>query len=393
MFPILDINSRVIGFGGRVMGEGEPKYLNSPETKIFEKSRNLYGMNFARISRKPYLLICEGYMDVIALHRAGFTNAVAALGTAFTDQHAMLIKRYVKEVVLTFDSDGAGRKAALRAIPILKRAGIAMKVLDMTPYKDPDEFIKNLGAEEYQKRIDNAMNSFIFEIKMMREQYDLDDPHAKAEFYNKVANKLLEFPDELERNVYIEAVSKEFMIPFESLDKMVKKLALSYNGEGYTDRYNENEVNEEIERDLKKSKKHLEDGVKQAQKILLTWLIEDENIYGKIKGIISEKDFIEPLYNTVAKMLFEQLESGAINPAKILNQFTEEDEHREAAELFNTSLREEMSSQEKEKALNDTVYKVKKNSLDYASRNAKEVSELQEIINEQKKLQKIRIIL
>lgn len=165
MFPILDINSRVIGFGGRVMGEGEPKYLNSPETKIFEKSRNLYGMNFARISRKPYLLICEGYMDVIALHRAGFTNAVAALGTAFTDQHAMLIKRYVKEVVLTFDSDGAGRKAALRAIPILKRAGIAMKVLDMTPYKDPDEFIKNLGADEYQKRIDNAMNSFIFEIK------------------------------------------------------------------------------------------------------------------------------------------------------------------------------------------------------------------------------------
>lgn len=393
MFPILDINSRVIGFGGRVMGEGEPKYLNSPETKIFEKSRNLYGMNFARISRKPYLLICEGYMDVIALHRAGFTNAVAALGTAFTDQHAMLIKRYVKEVVLTFDSDGAGRKAALRAIPILKRAGIAMKVLDMTPYKDPDEFIKNLGANEYQKRIDNAMNSFIFEIKMMREQYDLDDPHAKAEFYNNVANKLLEFPDELERNVYIEAVSKEFMIPFESLDKMVKKLALSYSGEGYTDRYNENEVNEEIERDLKKSKKHLEDGVKQAQKILLTWLIEDENIYGKIKDIISEKDFVEPLYYMVAKMLFEQLESGAINPAKILNQFTEEDEHREAAELFNTSLREEMSSQEKEKALNDTVYKVKKNSLDYASRNAKEVSELQEIINEQKKLQKIRIIL
>lgn len=393
MFPILDINSRVIGFGGRVMGEGEPKYLNSPETKIFEKSRNLYGMNFARISRKPYLLICEGYMDVIALHRAGFTNAVAALGTAFTDQHAMLIKRYVKEVVLTFDSDGAGRKAALRAIPILKRAGIAMKVLDMTPYKDPDEFIKNLGADEYQKRIDNAMNSFIFEIKMIREQYDLDDPHAKAEFYNNVANKLLEFPDELERNVYIEAVSKEFMIPFESLDKMVKKLALSYSGEGYTDRYNENEVNEEIERDLKKSKKHLEDGVKQAQKILLTWLIEDENIYGKIKDIISEKDFVEPLYYTVAKMLFEQLESGAINPAKILNQFTEEDEHREAAELFNTSLREEMSSQEKEKALNDTVYKVKKNSLDYASRNAKEVSELQEIINEQKKLQKIRIIL
>lgn len=389
MFPILDINSRVIGFGGRVMGAGEPKYLNSPETKIFEKSRNLYGMNFARISRKPYLLICEGYMDVIALHRAGFTNAVAALGTAFTDRHAMLIKRYVKEAVLTFDSDGAGKKAALRAIPILKKAGIAVKVVDMAQYKDPDEFIKNLGAEEYQKRIDTAMNSFIFEIKMMKQQYNLDDPHGKAEFYNKAAVKLLEFPDELERNVYIEAVSREFMIPQDSLDKMVKKLALSYNGEGMNDAA----LNEENIKDTKNAKKHIEDGVKQAQKILLTWLIEDESIYAKIKNIISEVDFIDPLYNTVAKMLFEQFETGSINPAKILNKFTEEEEHRQAAELFNTSLREDMSIQEKEKALNDTVSKVKKNSLDYAGRNAKDIKDLQRIIDEQKKLQKIRISL
>lgn len=389
MFPILDINGRAIGFGGRVMGEGEPKYLNSPETKIFEKSRNLYGMNFARVSRKPYLLICEGYMDVIALHRAGFTNAVAALGTAFTDQHALLIKRYVKEVILTFDSDGAGKKAALRAIPILKRAGIAMKVLDMSPHKDPDEFIKNLGAEEYQKRIDNATNSFIFEIKMMKDNYDLEDPHSKAEFYNRVATKLLEFPNELERNVYIEAVSKEFMIPQESLSKMVIKLALSYNGEGSDSA----EQNDEVKQGIKNAKKHLEDGVKQAQKILLTWLIEDESIYGKIKDIITEEDFFEPLYNIVAKRLFQQFEEGNVNPAKILNKFTEEEEHKQAAELFNTSLREEMSLQEREKALNDTVYKVKKNSLDYASRNVKDVKDLQKIIEEQKKLQKIRISL
>ena len=387
MFPILDINSRVIGFGGRVMGEGEPKYLNSPETKIFEKSRNLYGMNYARISRKSYLLICEGYMDVIALHRAGFTNAVAALGTAFTDQHAMLIKRYVKEVVLTFDSDGAGRKAALRAIPILKRAGIAMKVLDMTPYKDPDEFIKNMGAEDYQKRIDNAMNSFLFEIKMMQEGYDLSDPHAKAEFYNRVAEKLLEFPDELERNVYIEAVSREFMIPQDSLSKMVIKLALTYKGEGM-----ERPVDEDVP-DRKAAKKQQDDGTRQAQKLLLTWLIEEEDIYEKIKNIISEKDFIEPLYHTVANMLFEQLREGNINPARILNQFTDEEEHRQAAELFNTSLREEMNHEEKEKALNEMVKKVKKNSLDYEGRTVTDMAQLQQIIEEQKKLQKIRISL
>ena len=133
MFPIMDVNNRVIGFGGRVMGDGTPKYLNSPETRLFDKSRNLYGLNYARSSRKKYMLICEGYMDVIAMHQAGFTNAVASLGTAFTSQHAMLIKRYTDQVILTYDSDGAGVKAALRAIPILKEVGISCKVLKMKP--------------------------------------------------------------------------------------------------------------------------------------------------------------------------------------------------------------------------------------------------------------------
>lgn len=398
MFPILDINSRVIGFGGRVMGEGEPKYLNSPETRIFEKSRNLYGMNFARTSRKSYMLICEGYMDVIALQRAGFTNAVAALGTAFTDQHAMLIKRYVKEAILTFDSDGAGRKAALRAIHILKRTGVAAKVLDMSPYKDPDEFIKNLGADEYQKRIDSATNSFIFEIKMLREEYDLNDPQAKAEFYHATANKLLEFPDELERNVYVEAVSREFMIPQESLNKMVIKLALNYKGPADTAQDPSGDYEdggEAINERRKRSNKKVsaEDGVRQAQQLLLTWLIEDNTIYEKIGKVISEEDFIEPLYNKVAHMLFEQFREEKLNPAKILSSFTDEDEHKMAARLFNTSLREEMSLEEKEKALNEIVVKVRKNSLEYASKNVKDISELQKIIEEKKNLKKIRISL
>ena len=124
MFPIMDVNGRIIGFGGRVMGDGEPKYLNSPETKAFDKSRNLYGLNYARTARKPYMLICEGYMDVISMHQAGFSNAVASLGTAFTSGQASLLRRYTDQVVLTYDSDGAGIKAALRAIPILKEAGL-----------------------------------------------------------------------------------------------------------------------------------------------------------------------------------------------------------------------------------------------------------------------------
>lgn len=390
MFPILDINNRVIGFGGRVMGEGEPKYLNSPETRIFEKSRNLYGMNFARISRKPYILICEGYMDVIALHRAGFTNAVAALGTAFTQQHAMLIKRYAKEAVLTFDSDGAGQKAALRAIPILKSVGISVKVLNMKPYKDPDEFIRNLGAEKYQKRIDHAENGFLFEIRMLQKDYDMEDPHGKAEFYNKTAVKLLEFPNELERNVYIEAVSREFLIPQDSLSKMVLRLALTYTGSAEKTMIPEEELSETNRRN---GRKNQEDGTRQAQKILLTWLVEEPAVYEKIKDIVTEKDFIEQPYNRVAGMLFEQLRDGTVNPAKILNDFTEEEEHRQAAELFNTSLLGEMNVQEKERAITDAVKKVKNSSLDYVSKTAADFNTLQNIIQEKKKLQKIHISL
>ena len=171
MFPIQDINHRVIGFGGRVMGDGKPKYLNSPETEIFDKSRNLYGLNFARTSRKGNVILCEGYMDVIAMHQAGFTQAVASLGTAFTSGQASLLRRYANEILLSYDSDGAGVNAALRAIGILKEAGMTGRVINLEPYKDPDEFIKALGGEEFQKRLDHAENSFFFELRQLQKNY------------------------------------------------------------------------------------------------------------------------------------------------------------------------------------------------------------------------------
>jgi DNA primase len=227
MFPIMDINHRVIGFGGRVMGNTGPeipKYLNSPETKLFEKSRNLYGLNFAKASRKNQFLICEGYMDVIALHQAGFTNAVAALGTAFTAFHANLLKRYTNEVLLTFDSDNAGIQAAVRAIPILKEVGLTIKVINMKPHKDPDEFIKALGAQEYQIRIDQARSSFFFEIDILQKDFDLSDPEQKTKFFHETARKLLGFTEELERNVYIDAIAKAYQIDVEQLRRLVNKL-------------------------------------------------------------------------------------------------------------------------------------------------------------------------
>ena len=192
IFPIMDVNNRVIGFGGRVMGDGKPKYLNSPETKIFDKSRNLYGLNIARTTRKKYLILCEGYMDVISMHQAGFTNAVASLGTALTSGHASLLKRYTQEVLLLYDSDEAGIRAALRGIPILREAGVNSRVVDLKPYKDPDEFIKNMGAEAFEERLNQASDSFMFRVSIAESEFPMEEPQGQNRFFERCAEMLLE---------------------------------------------------------------------------------------------------------------------------------------------------------------------------------------------------------
>ena len=384
MFPIEDINHRVIGFGGRVMGDGKPKYLNSPETPIFDKSRNLYGLNFARSSRKGNIILCEGYMDVIAMHQAGFTNAVASLGTAFTAQHALLLKRYTDQAVLTYDSDGAGIRAALRAIPILKEAGISAKVLNMKPYKDPDEFIKNLGREEFQKRIDEAVNSFLFEISVIRSEYNMQDPESKTGFYNAVAKKLLEFPEKLERDNYTEAVAREYMIPAEDLKRLVNSL-----GErgGFALRTPEQE--------RPKKKKEKDDGVRKSQRLLLTWLIEEPKLFETIRGIITPEDFTDELYKRAAGLVFDEFEkNGSIEPARVLNHFIEGDEqYREAAALFNARLDESLSNEEQRKAFSETIKKIKRFSLEERSKKASDIRELQEIIRQKSELNNLQLTL
>ena len=385
MFPIMDVNNRVIGFGGRVMGAGEPKYLNSPETKLFDKSRNLYGLNYARLSREKYILICEGYMDVIAMHQAGFTNAVASLGTAFTTQHAALLKRYTDKVVLTYDSDGAGTKAALRAIPILRDVGMSIRVLNMQPHKDPDEFIKNMGAEAFRERIEQARNSFLFEIDVLKRNYEMDDPEQKTGFYNQVAKKLCEFPEALERENYLEAVSREFFINYEDLKRLVNRMGA---------RLGPVAPREEEENTAGKKKKDREDGRNQSQRLLLTWLIENPFLFDKIEGIITPDDFIKDLYHQVAKMVFDGHAAGNLNPAEILNHFiNDEEQYRVVAGLFNASLKESLDNEEQKKAFSETIMKVKKNSLDYASRNAAGIEELQRIIKEQAALKDLHISL
>ena len=404
MFPIMDVNNRVIGFGGRVMGDGEPKYLNSPETKLFDKSRNLYGLNYARLSREGYLLICEGYLDVISLHQAGFTNAVASLGTAFTSQHANVLKRYTDQVILTYDSDGAGVKAALRAIPILKEVGMSIKVLNMKPYKDPDEFIKNMGAEAFRQRIREAKNSFLFEVDVLRRGYEMDDPQ-KTRFYQETARKLLQFGEALERENYLQAVAREQMIPAEELRGLVNRMGMSMGlkaGESlnHSGRVVPQETQEEesggsgLSGSRKPRRPDKEDGIRRSQRLLLTWLIETPALFEKIEGIITADDFVENLYHQVAQMVFDGHREGNLNPAAILSRFiNDEDQYKEVAALFNASLKESLNNEEQKKAFSETVMKVRKNSLDVASRNAKDITQLQEIIRQQAALKQLHISL
>ncbi|MFR5714036.1 MAG: DNA primase, partial [Clostridium sp.] len=398
MFPIMDVNNRVIGFGGRVMGDGEPKYLNSPETKLFDKSRNLYGLNYARLSREKFILLCEGYMDVIAMHQAGFSNAVASLGTAFTSQHAALLKRYTDQVVLTYDSDGAGVKAALRAIPILKSVGMSVRVLNMRPYKDPDEFIKNLGPEAFRQRIAEARNSFLFEIDTIRQQYSMEDPEQKTAFYNETARKLLEFPEALERDNYIQAVAREYFINYEDLKRLVNQMGSRYGTAlPGTQAARETGISGEIYGEKPKTfqkKKDREEGIRQSERLLLTWLIEDPRLFDKIQGIIGPEDFVKPLYRRAAQMVFEGHENGEVSPAAILNHFIDDEgNYKEVAALFNASLNDSLSNEEQKKAFADTVMKVKKSSLDYQSRTASDLNELQRIIREQAELANMHISL
>ena len=377
IFPIMDVNNRVIGFGGRVMGEGMPKYLNSPETKIFDKSRNLYGLNIARTSRKKQLIICEGYMDVISMHQAGFTNAVASLGTALTSGHASLIKRYTDEVLLLYDSDEAGVRAALRGIPILRSAGVKSKVVDLKPYKDPDEFIKAEGPERFEERLSKAMNSFLFIVQTRESQYDLSDPQGKTDFYRDIAARLLDFEEELERNNYIEAIARKYGVGMEELKKMVNQLAMKGTAA----------QNYSRPREVRRKEGTRESGVEKSQKLMLTWMVSYPQIFSVVEEFLSPEDFTTPLYHRVAKMLFQQARGEGINPAKLLNQFMDSQEQSEVASLFNATLHLE-SPKEQKKALTDTMIVMKKASLDHQIANLApdDMKGLQELLYKKKEL-------
>ena len=384
IFPIMDVNNRVIGFGGRVMGDGKPKYLNSPETRIFDKSRNLYGLNIARTTRKNYLILCEGYMDVISMHQAGFTNAVASLGTALTSGHASLLKRYTQEVLLLYDSDDAGVRAALRAIPILREAGITSRVVSLKPHKDPDEFIKALGGEEFEKRLEQAMDSFMFRIHMAQKEFTMEEPQGQNRFFERCAQMLLELSDELERNLYIEAIVKDYRgygISVEDLRKRVNTLALK--GTPAEQRIQPKATGAQPRKRDSASEK--------AQKLMLTWLVTYPGIFDTVVRYVQPSDFVVPLYRQVAEMLYQQHEEGDVNPARLMNAFIDSEEQREVSSLFNATIHLE-TPEEQNRAFSDAVLRIRDESLKEKNKtlDPADMKGLQELVKAKKDLEDLR---
>ncbi len=377
MYPIMDVTNRVIGFGGRVMGDGKPKYLNSPETPIFDKSHNLYGLNLAKRSRCGYFILCEGYMDVIAMHQAGFSQAVASLGTSFTEGQAQILKRYVPTVLLSYDSDGAGVKAAMRNIGILHSAGLTGKVVDLRPYKDPDEFMKGAGREEFQKRLDNAENSFLYQIRQMQTNYDLSDPAAQTRFYHEIARRLCEFDDEIERENYTKKMADLYFIPLETLRREVASYQMAGGAQTLQTRQLQRQKPVNLTEGKRRGK--LEEAKRRNERLLLTWISDDPAVYPQLRPYLRAEDFAEGVYRTAAGRYFEildkrygdalQVEAGTLpegsaSPAAAVACFDGEEEQKEAAQLFETRMDGVQTKEEREKALKDVILSVKRNALE-----------------------------
>ncbi len=382
IFPIADDRNRVIAFGGRVMSDAKPKYLNSPETEIFDKSRTIYGLNYARSSKLDHFILCEGYMDVISQHQAGFDNAVASMGTSFTSGHASILKKFKKPVYLAYDSDGPGVTAAIRAIGILREAEIVCRVIDLRPYKDPDEFIKGEGADAYRERISRAENGFFFEVRIMHDQKNMNDPDEKTAFVKEVCAKLAQMRDAVERENYMASFADRYMIPLETVKREVGSVAAKNGGEYGS-----------IEKPVtgKFRPRDPDADIKKIQRTLLTWISDEPKIYGAVRDIITPADFTDRVYFAVAQRLFADLDKGVTNPAAIVSMFDEEADQALVAEIFNTGMEKVESREERSRALSDMVMAIKRNSLDVMdSKQDQSMEEMMRILTERRKLEQMK---
>lgn len=379
MFPICDVRGRVIAFGGRVLDDSKPKYINSPENVVYSKSRHLFGLNVAKKGDTKKLLIVEGYMDVISLHQRGITNVVAPLGTALTEQQGWLLRKSAEQIILSFDSDAAGLQAKLRALDILQNMGCDLRILQVEGAKDPDEYVVKYGNARFQNLIEKASSIVEFKVKVLKKDLNLDNVNDKIKFLNEIAKLIAKVDNNIEREIYIEKIAKEYEISKEAIYAEVNKLTYK------------NVQNEKV---LEKSKptivhrkreiKEVSERIKKRENTIISILLNgDLNIFQIIKQNIKPEDFQYELNNKIAKKLYEEFEKGNSNINGIIDELDEEEQNQ-----ITMIMAEDYEINDIEKAIDDIMQSYEKEKLNNRKFEILDLLEQNTDSEEKKKLEK-----
>lgn len=320
MFPIQDVRERVIAFGGRVLDDSKPKYINSPENIVYSKGRNLFGLNVAKKHDTRKIIIVEGYMDAISLYQRGITNVVASLGTAMTEAQGRLLRRYSEQVILGYDADGAGQAAILRGMEILQNLGCDIRVLQIEGAKDPDEYVLKYGPERFQKCVDNAISLVEFKVKVLLKELNIENTNDKIKFLNEIAKILAKVTNQMEREIYVDKIAKEYKISKEAIYAEVNKLM-------YKDNQGSKKLEKRVVTMIPKEEKEnsVSEAVLKRENLVIYLLINEySKCYEKIKNLIT-LDYIQDDTNKqILKKMYEEFEKGNSNTSQLLDWFQDE---------------------------------------------------------------------
>lgn len=321
MFPIQDVRGRIIAFGGRVLDDSKPKYINSPENLVYSKGRHLFGLYNAKKHDTKKILIVEGYMDVISLHQRGITNVVASLGTAMTEAQGRLLRRSSEQIILGYDADGAGQEAIVRGLDILRNLGCDVRVLQISGAKDPDEYVTKYGPERLKKCIDDAISLVEFKVRVLKRTLNLDNTADKIKFLNEVAKILARVENSMEQEIYIEKISKDYDISKEALYSEIKKILYPKNTNSKILEKRNTQYNIVKKEDTKISEARL----KRENTIIAMLLMSNANVYSKIKNKIKPEDFKYEKNKKILEKVYAEYEKGITEIYDVLSLFEDED--------------------------------------------------------------------
>ena len=356
MFPICDARGRVIAFGGRVLDDSKPKYINSPENVVYSKGRHLYGLNVAKkYDIKKRLLIVEGYMDVISLHQREIHNVVASLGTALTQQQGYLLRNHTEQIILSYDSDEAGQTAKVRAMEILQNMGCDIRVLQMEGAKDPDEYVIQYGNARFQNLVDKAISVIEFKVKILRQSLNLENTNDKIKFLNEIAKLISKIDNSMEREVYIEKIAKEYDVSKEAIYAEVNKLTYKET----SDEKILNKTKPVIKHSENINTNNVSEAIKRRENTVLAILLSgDISVYQIIKQNIQVEDFKDIINQKIARKLYEEFDNGNSNINAIIDNLSEEEQNH-----ITMIMAEDYGIDDVEKAIDDVIQSYEKEKL------------------------------